>query len=117
MRSKKLMSLLNATADVEEWEFDNRPMLDPRVIMKAVENRYFLAPNSLCTQKRGNALSEARAVAYYICRKFTRYSLTEIARVFKKDHKGVMLGITKMNAATGQLKDIINEIEESINEH
>ena len=93
---------------------DERPMLDPVHIMHVVEERYFLPTNSLKTKKRGNALSEARAVAYYVCRKYTRYSLTEIARVFKKDHTGVMDGIKKAGKATGQLKNIIKDIEDKL---
>ena len=72
-------------------------MRNPFEIMKQVEEAYFLPKGSICKLKKGRAVSEARHVAMFLCRKYTKFSFREIAAIFLVDYTSVIYGVRKIS--------------------
>ena len=71
-------------------------MKNPFEIMKQVEQAYFLKAGSICSARRGKALSEARHVAIYLCRTHTKFSLNELAEIFQIDHTSIKYALARV---------------------
>jgi len=72
---------------------------NPFDIIKKVETMYHLKPGDVLTKERGRGgdiRSEARAIAMYVTRQVTPYSLHDIADHFDRDHTSVIHNCKKI---------------------
>ncbi len=59
-------------------------------IIQAIEEIYKLVPGSIVDKDRKKTVGEARKIAMYICRGYTRYSWEEIADAFHRDFSTII---------------------------
>lgn len=72
-------------------------MKNPFEIMRQVEESYCLPRGSLVkTVRRTAVMSEARAVAIFLCRKHTKFSLHELGEMFLIDHSSVTYALKRI---------------------
>ncbi len=72
-------------------------MISMRDIKKAVCRHYKLVPGELESPRRTQPLCWYRQVAMYLCKKLTRFSLTEIGRTFgDRDHTTVISAVRRI---------------------
>ena len=72
---------------------------NPFDIIKKVEDLYYLKPGDVVGKQRGRGgdiKSEARAIAMYVTREVTPYSLHDIADHFDRDHSSVLHNCKKI---------------------
>lgn len=70
-------------------------MINPFIIIKAVEDEFNLGHGTLCGCIRTKTIANARATAMYLIRKLTSYSTTEVGDCFLKDHSSVIYNCKK----------------------
>ena len=73
-------------------------MLDPHVIIDAVVARFGVSRWQLLSPVRTAHLSEARKVLYWLLRKLTDNSTTEIGILLHRDHSTVIFGAQSVEA-------------------
>jgi chromosomal replication initiator protein len=71
-------------------------MINPFLIMKAVENEYFLKPGSITKPNRRPRVAQARAVAMHLVRETCNMSYPEIGEYFDRDHTTVIHNCKKV---------------------
>lgn len=87
-------------------------MRNPFEIMKQVEEAYFLPRGAMTkTRYKSKMVREARHVAMYLCRKYTRLSVLEIADTFNVGVDTIRYAVVKINNTNDQ------DILELINTH
>lgn len=86
---------------------DRQPLTiyTPKLVIEAVASYYDLTPDALTGKRRDRKTTLARQMAMYIIREYIASPLTEIGRIFNKDHTTVLYGCSKIAS------------EMSINEH
>ncbi len=73
------------------------PLLDPRDIIDATERYYLIREGYILSNRRTKTIAEARAVAMYISRKFTVFSLFELGEYyFNRDHSTILIACKKV---------------------
>lgn len=82
-------------------------MLNPFLMMKEVEQYFFLTPGSLIMTNRKITTANARAVAMYIMRLLYNYSFQEIGDYFDRDHSTVVHNCKKIVNILQNKKNII----------
>lgn len=88
-------------------------MKDPKEIIKQVEEVYFIPRGSIMKCMRGKILSEARHVAMYLCKIRTRFSIVELAQIFKVDHSSISYAIRRIkNTKDRDIIEMINRADD-----
>ena len=89
-------------------------------IQQAVALRFGVRAADLLTADRKKTVSLARHVAMYVCRRRSRYSLTEIAEAFgNRDHTTVMSAISKiekLRLVDPQVAEVLADFEPAVPE-
>jgi chromosomal replication initiation ATPase DnaA len=76
---------------------DAPKVISMRDIKKAVCRHYKLVPGELESPRRTQPLCWYRQVAMYLCKKLTRFSLTEIGRAFgDRDHTTIISAVRRI---------------------
>jgi len=68
-------------------------------ILERVAQHFSLSVGELVGKSRHNSVMLPRQIAMYLCRKYTACSLTEIGKVFRRDHTTVLHSLDKINDA------------------
>jgi chromosomal replication initiator protein len=68
-------------------------------ILERVAQHFNLSVGELIGKSRQSSIILPRQIAMYLCRKYTACSLTEIGRVFRRDHTTVLHSLDKINDA------------------
>lgn len=71
-------------------------MINPFIVMKEVEEYFYLKPGSLVKHDRHKTTANARAIAMYILRSLNNLSYLELAEYFDRDHKCIINGCNKI---------------------
>jgi len=71
----------------------------PLKIIALVEMEYNLPEGSVLKPQRTKTYSEARAVAMYLCRVYTKFSYVELAQVFNRHHTSVIHNVQRVGLA------------------
>lgn len=83
----ELQELQKQNAELESRIAVYKRMEDLDIVAKIVGSEFSLSPEQLKLNSREQWIAQPRQVAFYLCRKLTTVSLTEIGRHFgKKDH-------------------------------
>ncbi len=88
-------------------------------IVERVSRKYNIPPEEIRGRKRNKEIASARHIAIYLMRRLTDLSLTDIARIFDRDHTTIMASIDnidneiKSNSLLEiEISDLIKEIRE-----
>ncbi len=85
------------------------PTINPFTIMKAVEDHFGIPNGSICSSRRSKTWGEARTVAIVLCRKYTRFSFSELAEYFERERSSLADAVRRMGTRM-DLQDICNTI-------
>ena len=92
-------------------------VVDVELIQREVARYYKVTVEALREDRRHKALSHARQVAMYLCRKLTKSSFPEIASRFNKDHSTVISAVRKVEGlreTDATVKRELDELEEKL---
>jgi len=92
-------------------------VVDVELIQREVARYYKVTVEALREDRRHKALSHARQVAMYLCRKLTKSSFPEIASRFNKDHSTVISAVRKVEGlreTDASVKRELDELEEKL---
>ena len=92
-------------------------VVDVELIQREVARYYKVTVEALREDRRHKALSHARQVAMYLCRKLTKSSFPEIASRFNKDHSTVISAVRKverLRETDATVKRELDELEEKL---
>jgi chromosomal replication initiator protein len=92
-------------------------VVDVELIQREVARYYKVTVEALREDRRHKALSHARQVAMYLCRKLTKSSFPEIASRFNKDHSTVIAAVRKVEGlreTDASVKRELDELEEKL---
>ncbi len=87
---------LNLARDVTQTILEYLPTLDVSHVTSAVCKSFGLQEQDLRSKGRSRRLSEARQLAMYLCRQYTKESLNTIAQAFGRSHSTVIYAIKKV---------------------
>lgn len=79
-------------------------LVNPFTIIKTTEKVYGLKQGAITSKCRSRTIAEARAIAMYLVRKLTIYSLPEIGDHFNRHHSTVLHDIDKASRLITQGK-------------
>ncbi len=72
---------------------DTSPKVMIEKIFTAVSNKYGIGENEIKSKSRRREITNARHVVIYFIRKYTNYSLKQIAAIFGRDHSTILSSI------------------------
>ena len=87
-------------------------VVDVELIQREVARYYKVTVEALREDRRHKALSHARQVAMYLCRKLTKSSFPEIASRFNKDHSTVIAAVRKVEGLRETDATVKRELDE-----
>lgn len=90
---------LSLAQDVTQTILEYLPTLDIPHVTSAVCKSFGLNEQDLRSKARSRRISEARQLAMYLCRKYTKESLNGIAQAFGRSHSTVIYAIKKVDQA------------------
>lgn len=93
---------LNLARDVTQTILEYLPTLDIAHVTGAVCKSFGLQEQDLRSKARSRRVSEARQLAMYLCRKYTKESLNVIAQAFDRSHSTVIYAIKKVDQELGR---------------
>lgn len=88
---------LGLAHEVTQTILEYLPTLDIGHVMSAVCKSFGLSEHELQSKARSRRVSEARQLAMYLCRKYTKESLNVIAQAFGRTHSTVIYAIKKVD--------------------
>jgi chromosomal replication initiator protein len=77
-------------------------VLTAAMISDLVGNQFKVSVKDMQSRSRKKAITFPRQVAMYLCRKFTEESLSEIGRIFNRDHSTVLHSIKVVTTLTAR---------------
>jgi chromosomal replication initiation ATPase DnaA len=93
-------------------ELGNLARLTMAEIMKATCDYYCFTREEMRGPRQTAAVARARQLCYFIARRHTHMSLSEIGRCFNRDHTTVMHGVQKIERAISEDEDVARAINQ-----
>ena len=75
---------------------NQKKTITPEFIIEIVAEHSSIPVSEILSVKRDSEITLARHISMYLCRKYTKCSFKEIAKIFDKDHTSVMHGVDKI---------------------
>lgn len=85
-------------------------MISARMLIKETARQYHIKESDILGGVRTKTLAEARTVAMYVCREVSKYSLSEIGKIFGRHHTTVLHAIHRAQRFEGVSNSVINSI-------
>jgi chromosomal replication initiator protein len=91
---------------------DNNKEVTPQLIINTVAEHFHITTADISSRVRSQNIVYPRQIAMYLCRYYTKTSLTEVAALFgKKDHTTVMSAVQKIENELKSNESTRNTIE------
>lgn len=88
--------------------------IDENTILKVVSEKYGIEVDAILGKKRTKDIMHARHMAVYLTRKLTDLSLTDIGRIFNRDHSTIMSSVESVKCESDEDSKVKKEIESLI---
>lgn len=105
---------LSLAQEVTQTILEYLPTLDIAHVTSAVCRSFGLQEQDLRSKARSRRIAEARRLAMYLCRKYTKESLNGIARAFNRSHSTVIYAIKKVDQELGRKNSSLKKLLEHV---
>ncbi len=91
---------------------DKAKEITPNLIIEIVAEQYSVRPEDITSKKRNSEFVLPRQVVMYLCKTYTDYSFTSIAKLLgKKDHTTVIHGVNKISTEINTNEELHSKID------
>lgn len=97
---------------------NQKKILTPEFIIEVVSEHFHVSVNDILSEKRDKKTAIPRQIAMYLSVQYTKYNMSEISKIFKKDHSTVHSNISrieKLMKENVELSENINVLTNKIN--
>lgn len=94
---------------------NKKKIITPDFIIEVVAENFNFSTADILSKRRDKPLAAARQVAMYLSNKYTDYSVTEISKIFEKDHSTVIHNVAKIENDIKNDKELADAVQVLIN--
>lgn len=86
--------------------------ITPKLIIDVVAEQFNVRPEDITSKKRNSEFVLPRQIVMYLCKEYTEYSFTNIAKLLgKKDHTTIIHGVNKISTEINTNEELHNKID------
>lgn len=94
---------------------NKKKIITPEFIIEVVAENFNFSTADILSKRRDKPLAVARQIAMYLSNKYTDYSVTDIGKIFEKDHSTVIHNVSKIENDIKNDKDIAEAVQVLVN--
>lgn len=89
---------------------NQKKIISPEFIIEVVAEHFNVSINDILSEKRDKSIALPRQIAMYLSKQYTSYNISEIGKVFNKDHSTVISNTKKIDELVKTNTDVSNNV-------